>query len=192
MKKLISTLLLLGSINAVADNNYDFREQTELHCQSTLDSKINFEAVIQNETKNGFSGYPTSNTSTVKLNLKGKFDGKNINVSKKIGFTIESKERLANKGTYSLKNNEGAVTAVALSDLTEDETTPGISTKISIKNLFSSIFGQSTAHANIVHGAGSGFVSLSIEDEHFETIPVVCTNKRDSADRGQEYIVDFQ
>ena len=74
MKTLLFSLVLLGSVSSFANERYDYREQSEIHCSTPADSKVKLDIVIQNETKMGFTGYPISNDSKVKVELKGKID----------------------------------------------------------------------------------------------------------------------
>lgn len=188
MKKIISTIALLGSIAAMANDHYDYREQSELNCTSTEGSKISLTTTVQNETKIGVDGWPKSNVSKISVKINGKIDGQNINISKNINIAQESKSRLAISPVYSLASKVGSIESNGLSELTGDDTTPGRSTKITIKNSYQGLTGV----VNIVSGAGQGFVSLSIKGEHFGTIPVNCTNKMDSADMGEDYFAVFQ
>jgi hypothetical protein len=190
MKKLLLPLLVLGSLSASA-TSYDYSEKIETHCTSAAGAPVSFSGTVQHEGKVGWDGYIQSTLSTASVKVVGKIDGQRINIGNTINITTNSKERISNAVESSVGIENNGVVTKSLSTLTGDETTPGQSVKISMTGAVSG-FGDRVATANIVHSNGVGFVSLSIEDEHYETIAVKCTSLRDTADNDQEYIADFQ
>ncbi len=181
MKKFIVSILVIGSWNVLA-NSYDYREKTETYCLSAADSELLVNITVQNETYMGWDGYAMKSISKANVNVSGKIDGSRVDIDESINIQTNTRDRLASAVEYSVGTKSKGITEMLLSTLTDDETTPGKNIKIVFK-------GQ---NVNLVHGRGVGFVSLNKGTEHYKTVPVNCSKKRDTADSGQEYMVKFQ
>ena len=197
MKKvLIGMTFLLASLSFA--NSYDYREQLELKCSNKSDrsSQIEVNIVVQRETYIGFRGVE-ENLVKALVDVQGRIDGQKIKFEKKVKIIVDTRERLAIEPTFSITDTQGVeITKRHLSDLTSDETTPGASTKIKIPGKVANY--QGNVILNLVESNGVGFISLNMESksftdlEHFATVPIQCSELRDTADNGQKYYHKFE
>ena len=196
----VGAMFLLASLSFA--DSYDYREQLELKCSNKSGGKsygsnqADVNIVVQRETYVGFRGVE-NNLVKASVAVRGRIDGQNIQFEKKIKIDVDTKERLAIKPTFSVTNTQGVeITTEHLSDLTHDETTPGTSTKITISGKVANYRGN--VILNLIESSGVGFISLNVESkrftdlEHFATIPVQCSEIRDTADSGQKYYQKFE
>lgn len=181
MNKFLLMSLMIGSLNVLA-TSYDYREKIETHCTTNASSKINVSITIQNETFIGWSGYPTKTISQANVKVKGKIDGKETKINEKVQIETGTNERIANAVEYAVGSDSSGFSERLLESLTGDKTTPGKNIKVYTNGL----------NINLVHGQGVGFVSLNQGMEHFETVAISCSNKRDTADSGNSYFESFQ
>lgn len=189
MKKIVLALILLSTTLSYA-NSYNFREKTELKCQSTS-KEASLNVIIQKENYIGWDGLAQNNTVKVFVKINGKFDGEKVKITKKINLKSAKKSRISIQREFSVKNSSGTkISQKNLSALTNDQTMPGRSVKIVIPNGVSGYSGN--AIINMVISNDVGFASLNIDSEHFKTIAVQCSTIGDSADSGQKYQESFK
>lgn len=181
MKKIFIPLLIFGSLNVLA-SSYDFSEKTQTHCTNTVNSDISVSVVIQNETYIGWYGYALKTLSKANVKVRGKIDSKRVNINETVKIVTHSRDRIANAVEYSINDGPNSISEKLLASLTGDETTPGKNIKVIGSN----------GNINLVHAQGVGFVSLNIGKEHFKTLSLRCSESRDTADNGQQYLVNFQ
>lgn len=181
MKNFFIPLLICGSLNALA-SSYDFSEKTQTHCTSTVNSDISVSVVIQNETYIGWYGYALKTLSNANVKVRGIIDSKRVNINETVTIETHSRDRITNAVEYTVSDSSKSISEKLLASFTGDETTPGKNIKIIGSN----------GNANLVHAQGVGFVSLNIGKEHLKTLSVRCSESRDTADNGRDYLINFQ
>lgn len=194
MKKLLLGMALLTSFSSFAGIGvYDFSEKNQIKCFTVKNAKQSVEIQVDRETFFGTS-YPIANKANVKISVFGRFDRHNVNIEESEKFkNLSPSNRLATQVEYSLVQEELKVSEKLLSNLTGDETTPGKSLKLEVPVRLS-LFSRGLGIAHVIYNidpttnSGDGFVSLDIDDEHYETIAVKCEEIYDSADYGKDYI----
>ena len=191
MKKLILGIALLSTALSYADSDdaYDFREQTEITCESLPGKSVYLKAVIQRETYIGQDRYFKKNEVRVGFKLEGMIDGVNVEIDNSESFEVGKDSRIANQVEFSFTGpNDGPTVSLDfLSTLTGDETMPGQSIKLIMPNGASDYL-SGDAILNIV----GGLANLYVDEERFKTVAVSCMKKRDTADSGEEYEETFE
>ncbi len=198
MNKSVLGLAILSSFSLYAEVvNYDYKVKTQVKCYTVKNATQSVRLHVQRETFIGVDG-PISNTAYASVSILGEFDGENVDVGESYRFKkLSSQGIFADKVEYKLSEGDAKVSKSLLSNLTGDESIPGVSLKIEMPiELSWWTKAPGIAHAvyeiNPSTNSGPGFVSLDVGEEHFETLAVTCEEIRDSADKGDDYTVDFE
>jgi hypothetical protein len=181
MKKAFIPLLLCVAFNANA--SYMEKETNELKCQSIEGSYDKLELTIQKESVLGYDGYAQSNSAKAHLKFEGKILGSKFDIDEKFIINIPGKGsdglrfNINHDRTLDVSGNGLKISTQHLSDLTNDPTMPGFSTKIQSSE---SIDGLNNPTIHLVTDENAvGIVRLSANGTNPTPISVHCKSTRD-------------
>ncbi len=189
MKKAFIPLLLCVAFNANA--SYMERETNELKCQSIEGSYDKLELTIQKESVFDYDGYTQNNSVKAHLKFDGKILGAKFNIDEKFIINIPglnadgSSFKIIDYPTFDVSGNGLKISTQHLSDLTNDPTMPGFSTKIQSSESYDGLTNP-TIHL-VTDENAVGIVRLSANGSNPTSISVHCKSTRDFEEPGLPY-----